>query len=119
MNMVFGWSGLMIFVEFMNEMRRPYEFVKSFCAAEALVMLVYLVYGCYVYGLQGQYTLPVAFQGVSSYTWQSIGNGYAISHPRQLGIEKLITFQSQSLDIHHGFGHIPQYRRQSCLLVHL
>lgn len=74
-NMVFGWSGLMIFIEFMNEMRKPYEFVKSFCGAQLLVLIIYLVYGCYVYGFQGQYTLPVAFQGVSNYTWQSIGNG--------------------------------------------
>lgn len=78
MNMVFGWSGLMIFIEFMNEMRRPYEFVKSFCFAEALVFVVYIMYGSYVYGFQGQYTLPVAFQGVSNYTWQSIGNGLSL-----------------------------------------
>ena len=76
--MVFGWSGLMIFIEFMNEMRRPYEFVKSFCFAEALVFVVYIMYGSYVYGFQGQYTLPVAFQGVSNYTWQSIGNGLSL-----------------------------------------
>ena len=59
----------------MNEMRKPYEFVKSFTFAELLVFIVYLVYGCYVYGLQGQYVLPVAFQGVSKYSWQSVGNG--------------------------------------------
>ena len=73
--MVLGWSGLMIFVEFLNEMRRPYDFWKSFSLAELLVLLCYIVYGCYTYGLQGQYVLPVAFQGVSSYVWQSIGNG--------------------------------------------
>ena len=58
-----------------NEMRRPWEFVKSFTTAEFLVLIVYLVYGAYGYGLQGQYVLPVAFQGVSKYVWQSIGNG--------------------------------------------
>jgi hypothetical protein len=77
-NMVFGWSGLMIFCEFMNEMRKPFDFVKSFCFAEALVFVVYIMYGSYVYGFQGQYTLPVAFQGVSDYTWQSIGNGLSL-----------------------------------------
>ncbi|ORX40321.1 transmembrane amino acid transporter protein-domain-containing protein [Kockovaella imperatae] len=78
MNMVFGWSGLMIFVEFMNEMRRPWEFWKSFTLAEGIVLFMYLLYGAYVYGLQGQYTLPVAYQGVSSYVWQSIGNGLSL-----------------------------------------
>ena len=50
----------------------------SFCFAEALVFVVYIMYGSYVYGFQGQYTLPVAFQGVSNYTWQSIGNGLSL-----------------------------------------
>lgn len=93
-NMIFGWSGAMVFVEFLNEMRRPYEFWKSFTAAETLVFLVYITYGVYVYAMQGQvrfprsyrglvrsisqYTLPVAFQGVSNYTWQSIGNGLSL-----------------------------------------
>ena len=75
MNMVFGWSGLMIFVEFLNEMRHPWHFWKSFTLAEAIVLTLYLLFGAYVYALQGQYTLPVAYQGVSSYVWQSVGNG--------------------------------------------
>jgi hypothetical protein len=28
----------------------------------------------YVYSFQGQYTLAVAFQGVSRYSWQTVGN---------------------------------------------
>jgi hypothetical protein len=68
----------MIFVEFMAEMRRPYQFVRSFTGAETLVAVCYVGYGCYVYAFQGQYTLPVAFQGVSRYTWQSVGNGLAL-----------------------------------------
>jgi hypothetical protein len=30
--------------------------------------------GIYVYSFQGQFTLPVAFQGVSHYSWQTVGN---------------------------------------------
>lgn len=30
--------------------------------------------GLYVYSFQGQFTLPVAFQGVSKYSWQTVGN---------------------------------------------
>jgi hypothetical protein len=30
--------------------------------------------GLYVYSFQGQFTLAVAFQGVSKYSWQTVGN---------------------------------------------
>ena len=30
--------------------------------------------GLYVYSFQGQFTLPVAFQGVSHHSWQTVGN---------------------------------------------
>jgi hypothetical protein len=30
--------------------------------------------GLYVYSFQGQFTLPVAFQGVSKHSWQTVGN---------------------------------------------
>lgn len=64
----------------MNEMRHPWHFWKSFTLAEGIVLFMYLLYGTYVYALQGQYTLPVAYQGVSSYVWQSIGNGLVSQH---------------------------------------
>lgn len=35
---------------------------------------IYVFYGLYVYSFQGQFTLPVAFQGVSKYSWQTVGN---------------------------------------------
>ena len=72
---VFGWSGLMIFVEFMNEMRHPWEFWKSFSFAQLLVVFIYIMNGAYIYAKQGQYTLPVSFQGIPDYVPQSICNG--------------------------------------------
>lgn len=116
--MVFGWSGLMVFVEFLNEMRNPYEFFKSFSAAQTLVFLVYIVYGSYVYGLQGQYTLPVSFQGVSNYTWQSIGNG-SVPLPSRPSFQVMLIFQPVTMDIQHGVCDVPQYRRQGGLLLYL
>ena len=62
----------------MNEMRNPFEFARSFGLAEGIVGVIYILYGTYVYALQGQYTLPVAFQGVSKYSWQSVGNGLSL-----------------------------------------
>jgi len=42
--------------------------------AQALIFVIYFFYGLYVYSFQGQFTLPVAFQGVSHYSWQTVGN---------------------------------------------
>ena len=39
-----------------------------------LISTVYLMYGLYVYSFQGQFTLPLAFQGVSKQSWQDVGN---------------------------------------------
>jgi hypothetical protein len=34
--------------------------------------------GVFVYSFQGQYTLPLAYQGVSRYAWQTVGNVIAL-----------------------------------------
>lgn len=36
------------------------------------------MYGIYVYSFQGQFTLPLAFQGVSKFSWQTVGNVLAL-----------------------------------------
>ncbi|TNY22244.1 hypothetical protein DMC30DRAFT_349246 [Rhodotorula diobovata] len=64
--------------ELLSEMRRPHDFIRSFALAQAVIMLVYLVYGIYVYALQGQFTLNLAYQGVSKYAWQTVGNALAL-----------------------------------------
>ncbi|KAL0563041.1 hypothetical protein V5O48_019037 [Marasmius crinis-equi] len=78
MNMVFAYGGAMIFPEFMAEMRRPMDFWKGMICAQALISTVYLLYGLYVYSFQGQFTLPLAFQGVSKQSWQDVGNIIAL-----------------------------------------
>ena len=45
MNIVFAWSGLMLFVEFMSEMRRPQHFVRSFMCSEGIIFGIYIMYG--------------------------------------------------------------------------
>jgi len=40
--------------------------------------VAYLIYGCFLYGYQGQFTLPLAYQGVSKYGWQTLGNVLAL-----------------------------------------
>ncbi|KZT59478.1 hypothetical protein CALCODRAFT_191627 [Calocera cornea HHB12733] len=74
MNMVFAYGGAMIFPEFMAEMRRPMDFWKGMCCAQALIFSCYMLYGVFVYAYQGQYTLAIAYQGVSTYAWQTVNN---------------------------------------------
>ncbi|EJU02788.1 hypothetical protein DACRYDRAFT_106844 [Dacryopinax primogenitus] len=78
MNMVYAWGGMMIFPEMMAEMRRPMDFWKSIACAELVIMIVYVMYGIVGYSLQGQYVLPLAYQGVSKYAWQSVGNAITL-----------------------------------------
>ncbi|KAF8187421.1 transmembrane amino acid transporter protein-domain-containing protein [Pholiota molesta] len=78
MNMVFAYGGAMIFPEMMAEMKRPMDFWKGMTMAQALIFVAYLLYGCFVYAFQGQFTLPLAFQGVSKHSWQNLGNVIAL-----------------------------------------
>jgi amino acid permease len=74
MNMVFAYGGAMIFPEMMAEMRRPMDFWKGMTLAQALIFSAYLLYGCFVYAFQGQFTQALAYQGVSKHSWQNVGN---------------------------------------------
>ncbi|KAG6862480.1 hypothetical protein C0995_000026 [Termitomyces sp. Mi166 len=78
MNMVFAYGGAMIFPEMMAEMRRPMDFWKGMVMAQALIFSAYLLYGAFVYAFQGQFTLPLAFQGVSVFAWQTVCNALAL-----------------------------------------
>ncbi|KAJ7898431.1 hypothetical protein B0H13DRAFT_2031890 [Mycena leptocephala] len=73
MNMVYAYGGAMIFPEIMSEMRRPMDFWKGMILAQSLIFSAYLVYGAFVYSQQGQFVLPLAYQGVSRYAWQTFG----------------------------------------------
>lgn len=74
MNIVYAYGGATIFAQVIAEMRRPMDFLRSFSLAQAIIFTIYIFYGLYVYSFQGQFTLPVAFQGVSHHSWQSVGN---------------------------------------------
>lgn len=78
MQMVFAYGGAMIFPEFMAEMRRPMDFWKAMCCAQALIATAYLMFGVFVYAFQGQYTLALAYQGMSKFAWQTVGNAIAL-----------------------------------------
>jgi hypothetical protein len=71
---VLAYAGAQLFVEFLAEMRRPRDFLKAMWGAQLFIYTVYLVYGCFVYHYQGQYSFQPAYQGVSPYGWQTAGN---------------------------------------------
>ena len=74
MQIAYAYGGATIFAQIIAEMRRPMEFFKAFCCAQAMIFTLYVFYGLYVYSFQGQFTLPVAYQGVSKKSWQDVGN---------------------------------------------
>ncbi|KAI9702245.1 MAG: hypothetical protein M1820_006177 [Bogoriella megaspora] len=74
MNIVYAYGGATIFPQIIAEMRRPMDFLKAFSIAQAVIFVIYVFYGLYVYSSQGQFTLAVAYQGVSRYSWQTVGN---------------------------------------------
>jgi len=71
---VLAYAGAQLFVEFMAEMRRPNDFLKVMWGAQFFIYSVYLIYGCFVYHFQGQYSFAPSYQGVSVYGWQTVGN---------------------------------------------
>lgn len=70
---VLAYAGAQLFVEFLAEMKRPRDFIKAMWGAQFFIYCVYLIYGCYVYHFQGQYSFNPSYQGVSVYGWQTAG----------------------------------------------
>lgn len=78
MQAVFSYGGAMVFPEFMSEMRRPRDFLKGMWAAQIFIYVVYMFYGLFLYGYQGQYVINPSYLGVSSYPVQTVGNVFAM-----------------------------------------
>ncbi|OJJ51821.1 hypothetical protein ASPZODRAFT_127952 [Penicilliopsis zonata CBS 506.65] len=71
---VLAYAGVQLFVEFLAEMKRPRDFIKAMWGAQFFIYAVYLIYGCFVYYYQGQYSFNPSYMGVSIYGWQTTGN---------------------------------------------
>ncbi|CAN6674892.1 hypothetical protein TRVA0_070S00430 [Trichomonascus vanleenenianus] len=74
MNIVYSYGGAMMFVEFMSEMRRPWDFWKAMVVAQTIIFIVYLWYGLFMYHFQGQFVMNPANQGVANWGWQTALN---------------------------------------------
>jgi hypothetical protein len=74
MNMAYAYAGANMFVEFMNEMKNPKDFWKSQLLAQIIVMFCYILYVSLLYSFEGQYVANPGNQGLSIYSWQTVGN---------------------------------------------
>jgi hypothetical protein len=79
MQAVYSYGGAMLFVEFMAEMKRPFDFWKGMVCAQVFIYFLYMLFGLFVYSYQGQYTLIIAYQGISSYAWQTVANAFGLT----------------------------------------
>ena len=78
MQAVYAYGGAFLFVEFLSEMKRPYDFLKGMWGAQLFIYLCYMLYGLFMYGYQGQYLQNPSYLGISPYNWQTAGNVLAM-----------------------------------------
>ena len=78
MQAVYSYGGAMLFPEFMSEMKRPRDFLKAMWGSQFFIYVVYMLYGLYMYGYQGQYIQTPSYLGISPYGWQTTGNVLAM-----------------------------------------
>lgn len=78
MQAVYSYGGAMLFVEFLSEMKKPWDFWKGMLFAQLFIFVVYLFFGLFVYSFQGQFTINPAYQGISNYAWQTAANSIGL-----------------------------------------
>ena len=78
MQAVYSYGGAMLFIEFMSEMRRPFDFWKGMICAQLFIYFVYLLYGLFIYTYQGQFVINPSYQSVAPFHWQIVCNTFAL-----------------------------------------
>lgn len=58
---VYSYDGIMLFVEFMLEMRQPFDFWKVMICAQTSFYVCYTLYGMFVCSYRGQFTVVSIF----------------------------------------------------------
>jgi hypothetical protein len=71
---VYAYSGALLFVAFLSEMRHPMDFWKGCLLAQAFIAIVYLFFGAFVYHYIGQYSITSITQVISPYGLQLVCN---------------------------------------------
>ena len=76
---IFAYGGTLLFPSLMAEMRHPMDFWKGLLMGQMFIIVVYLIFGTYVYHFQGQFTYSPTYQGISVYHWQAACNGLLLA----------------------------------------
>ncbi|PMD66955.1 transmembrane amino acid transporter [Hyaloscypha bicolor E] len=71
---VYAFAGAILFFNFLAEMRNPWDFWKGLVCAQVFLFLFYIMFGIYVYSLQGQFAFNPVQQGLSLYNYQTAAN---------------------------------------------
>jgi len=77
-SIVYAYSGALLFVAFMSEMRRPADFWKGCLLAQGFICIVYVFFGAFVYTYLGQYSITNITQVVSPHNLQVTTNALAL-----------------------------------------
>lgn len=73
-SMVYAYSGAILFIAFMSEMRHPWDFWKAMLVAQLFISVVYIFFGGYVYSRWGQYCFSNINQVVAPLSLQIVVN---------------------------------------------
>jgi hypothetical protein len=71
---VYAYSGALLFIAFLAEMRHPMDFWKGMILAQTFIGIVYLLFGLVVYHYLGQYSVTSITQVISPYGLQLVCN---------------------------------------------
>lgn len=77
-SIVYAYSGALLFVAFLSEMRNPMDFWKGCLIAQVFISVVYIFFGCFVYSFYGQYAAQNISQVTNPYSVQVASNILAL-----------------------------------------
>ncbi|WPH01333.1 Hypothetical protein R9X50_00417400 [Acrodontium crateriforme] len=77
-SITYAYSGALLFMAFLAEMRHPMDFWKGVLMAQAFIACVYLLFGLYVYSRYGQYSYSIINQVVSPVSLQIVSNVFGL-----------------------------------------
>ncbi|OAP62029.1 hypothetical protein AYL99_04232 [Fonsecaea erecta] len=70
----YAYSGTLLFIGFMAEMRHPMDFWKAIVISQVFIVLVYFLFGIFVYHYMGQYSILSITQVISPHAIQILCN---------------------------------------------
>ncbi|KAE9364781.1 hypothetical protein N431DRAFT_355013 [Stipitochalara longipes BDJ] len=73
-SMVYAYSGAILFIAFLSEMRHPMDFWKAMICAQLFISIVYIFFGAFTYSYYGQYAYVSITQVVKPLSLQILSN---------------------------------------------